>query len=153
MIKYCIDMWNANKEKLESALRNDKSLNDCDYAYLLEKIVQHILNGGHPQYTYTWSTTNITVIDDGGYHGTLLFLIPMDTYQPCEYDYLMTYIGYGSCGGCDTLQAVQEYGSKEPTDHQLNEYMSICKDIVCGIIRPYNYGWRSGPEFCEIEME
>src|ERR1051326_7197 len=47
----------------------------------------------------------IHVIDDGDYQGTLLFVIPEDGYQPHDYWYVK--IGYGSCSGCDTLEAIR----------------------------------------------
>lgn len=42
----------------------------------------------------------------------------------------MTYVGYGSCSGCDTLQAIQECGENIPTPEQLKDFMSLCKDLV-----------------------
>lgn len=101
MIKYCLRKWEENKEKLEKSLLEDKSLNTCDYKHLVEKVVEVILNNGDGK---TWDVGNITEIDNGDYQGTLLYLIPEDTYQPSEYEYLMTYVGYGSCSGCDTFR-------------------------------------------------
>lgn len=46
----------------------------------------------------------ITVIDHGDYQGTLLFILGAEGYQPDEY--WAVFYGYGSCSGCDTLQAI-----------------------------------------------
>lgn len=117
MIKYCLDRWNKNQQTLRDQLEKDTSLNFCDYKYLVELVTRYILGHG-------WDAENITVVDDGDYQGTQLFLIPEDTYQPSEYQYLMTYVGYGSCSGCDTL-----------------------------MIKPYNIGWRETSEFEPVSVE
>lgn len=126
----------------------DTSLNECDYAYLVKLVTKYILGS-------KWDCDNITQVDNGDYQGTLLFLIPMDTYQPSEYEYLMTYVGYGSCSGCDTLMAIQEWPDEPtpPTSDQLDDYMSLCKDIVMNMICPYNTGWRSSPDFEPVNID
>lgn len=152
MLKFCRDAWYENKDKLEAAIMTDTRLNDCEYSYLVELIVEHILN---PSIETSWKqfdTDAITVIDNGDYQGTILFVIPRRTYQPSEYDYLLTYVNYGSCSGCDTLLSIQDYGhiDKFPTESQVADYMTLCKDLVCNIVKPYNCGWRYEDEFAEI---
>lgn len=100
-VKYCLDCWNKNQQSLREQLEKDASLNSCEYEYLVKLVTRYILGK-------EWDAENIIVVDNGDYQGTLLFLIPRDTYQPSEDEYLMTYVGYGSCSGCDTLQAIQE---------------------------------------------
>ena len=77
MIKFCKDQWDANREHLEETLMDDTQLNKCDYKYLLSLVITHILNPGL-MFEQGWSAENITVIDDGNYQGTLMFLIPKD---------------------------------------------------------------------------
>lgn len=36
MIKYCLNRWNENHQKLRQQLETDTSLNGCDYKYLVE---------------------------------------------------------------------------------------------------------------------
>lgn len=148
MIKLCKDQWDANKEKLEKALREDTSLNSCDYKYLLTLTVENILNYGRDD---RYNTDKITVIDDGDYQGTLIFLVPRDTYQPDESEYLMTYVGYGSCSGCDTLLGIQGWNDGPPTEQQLREFMMLCKDMVTNMICPYNHGWRQSEEYESVD--
>lgn len=151
MIKYCLRKWEENKEKLEKSLLEDKDLNSCGYKHLVEKVVEVILNNGEVE---TWDVGGITEINNGDYHGIfgiLLYLIPKDTYQPSECEYLMTYVNYGSCSGCDTLQAIQDYGKDEITEDQLKEFMFLCEYLVCCMIKPYNYGWREEEEFLPVE--
>lgn len=141
MIKYCLDCWNKNQQSLRQQLETDTSLNGCNYEYLVKLVAKHILGN-------EWDAENITVIDNGDYQGTLLFLIPKDTYQPSEYEYLMTYVGYGSCSYCDTLQSIQDWGDDKPlTPKQVEDFMKLCKDLVTNMILPYNTGWRNDPDF------
>lgn len=146
MIKYCLDQWNKNKEKLRIAVDNDTILRgrDYDYEYLVKLVVKHILGDG-------WDYKNITTIDNGDYGGTLLFLIPENTYQPSEYEYLMTYVNYGSCSGCDTLLSIQECSVDD--NDMLMDIMTLCKDLVANMICPYNIGWRNDSRFEQVDWE
>lgn len=81
MIKYCLDCWNKNQQSLREQLEKDASLNSCEYEYLVKLVTRYILGK-------EWDAENIIVVDNGDYQGTLLFLIPRDTYQPSEDEYL-----------------------------------------------------------------
>ena len=64
----------------------------------------------------------------------------------------MTYVGYGSCSGCDTLQGIQGWDDDRlPTEAQINDYMMLCKDIITNTIRPYNHGWRNNSDYDTVE--
>jgi hypothetical protein len=149
MLKYCLKKWDAHKDDLEKALAQDTTLNECEYKHLVELVVRYILNGDGR----TWDENEITVVDNGYYQGTLLFLIHEICYQPDECDYLMTYVGYGSCSGCDTLLHIQGYDNKPPTASQIKDYMDLCKDIVTNMVKPYNTGWRHKEEFEEVKFD
>ena len=155
MLKYCLKRWHENRAKLETAIRNDTTLNDCDYRYLLELLIKHVLNGTDCGVfdQKKLSANRITEIDDGDYQGTLVYLIPFDTYEPSESDYLMTYVGYGSCCGCDTLQAIQSWEDAPPTEEQVKGYMALCKDMLTNMIKPYNSGWRENEDFAVVEVD
>lgn len=155
MIRYCIKKWDENKEKLKEFLKTQKGLYQCEYLDLVIAVVEHILNPSDNGYDFEWDSKHITMIDNGDYQGTLLFLIPRDTYQPCEYDYLITYVDYGSCSGCDTLMSIQSSRICDEdylTDEQVKDYMVLCKDILTNIKKPYNR-WRNEELFNEIIME
>lgn len=153
MLKYCLDKWNKNNKLLKEKLERDCKLNRCDYSYLVELVVDYILNPSEDELNVRWDSTNITVVDNGEYQGTQLFLIPARTYQPSEYEYLMTYVGYGSCSGCDTLQAIQGWSDEPLTPIQVKDFMALCKDLVTSIIKPYNCGWRNEECFEEVTVE
>lgn len=151
MLKYCYEKWDKNKGELEAALRKT-DISRVEYRDLLVLTVENIFNDSEYP-VYKWNTKKITQIDDGDYQGTFLFLIPADTYQPSEYEYLMTYIGYGSCSGCDLLQSIQPYSHEETTDEDIANFMALCKDFVTNMIKPYNAGWRQNDEFEHVTME
>ena len=150
MLKFCKDAWYENKDKLEAVIMMDTNLNSCEYRYLVKLVVKYILN---PSIETNWEKFDadaITVIDNGDYQGTLLFMIPRKTYQPTASDYLLTYSYYGSCSGCDSLMAIQDWKDEVPTESQVADYMMLCKDLVCNIVKPYNHGWREEEQFVEI---
>ena len=75
--------------------------------------------------------------------------------QPSESEYLMTYVGYGSCSGCDTLQAIQDWSIDDRLlePEQVEDFMKLCKDLVTNMILPYNIGWRASSEFEPVKID
>ena len=152
MLKYCLTQWDKNENKLKEVLSKNTELND--YITLVKLTFDTIFNFNN-ECGVELNIERITEIDNGNYQGTLLYLIPFKTYQPCEYEYLMTYVGYGSCSGCDTLKSILsdgEYGNKVPTDKQLKDYMALCRDLISNTVKPYNSGWREDDNFKPIDM-
>lgn len=131
MIKEIVDKWDQNKNRLEEAIRTT-DMEYASYKTLVEFIVQYILN--NPDDSEDWNNFDakkIHEIDDGDYQGTLLFLIPKNRYQPDEDEYLVTYVDYGSCSGCDTLMEIQSYDYNDlPTCRQVNDYMRLCLHLI-----------------------
>lgn len=152
MTRIMKERWDVNKDKLRAVLAERTDLNECDYEYLVKLTFETIYNTAVTGLDRKLDLEHITVVDNGDYQGTLLFLIPFDTYQPSEHEYIMTYVGYGSCSGCDALQAVQGWGKEKPTEEQLNGFMDICCDLICNAIKPYNYGWREDKNWLPAEV-
>lgn len=158
MIKYCVEKWDKNKDLLRSALSNNELLNHVlnkndddpleylEYKDLVKLTVMFILNDENE-----WNANKIKEIDDGDYQGTLLYLIPEDTYQPNSSEYLMTFVEYGSCSGCDTLQCIQCYLGVRSRNKSIDDLMNLCKDLICNMIKPYNTGWRHDERFNTIQ--
>ena len=158
MIKYCVEKWDENKDLLRSVLNNNKLLNHVlnrndddpleylEYKDLVKLTVMFILNDENE-----WNVNKIKEIDDGDYQGTLLYLIPEDTYQPNSSEYLMTFVEYGSCSACDTLQTIQCYLDVRSRDKSIDDLMNLCKDLICNMIKPYNIGWRYDERFSTIK--
>lgn len=65
----------------------------------------------------------------------------------------MTYVDYGSCSGCDTLQAIQCGHDRKLTEAQVKNFMALCKDILTNTVRPFNNGWRHEEMFDQVTME
>ena len=152
MIKYALKKWNENKDALRNAIQQTEKdkRGAWDYNDIVKLVCRYIFNENTTDKDPKINIEGITMIDNGGYQGTLLFMMPFDTYQPMEYDYLMTYVGYGSCSGCDTLQCIQSAemcNNVNSTDDLIGDYMTLCKDIVSNTIRPYNTGWRNNMIF------
>ena len=126
MLKYCINQWEKNKENLREALEQFDFHNEqMDYKVLMSLVITHILEN-------RWDSENFTMIDDGDYQGTLLFVIPEKKYQPTEGDYLMTYVEYGSCSYCDTMQCIL-YES----DTKVEDLMTLALHMIQHIIHPF----------------
>jgi len=156
MLKICKEKWSKNNHILRDNLKNFSGIRDCEYVDLVRITVDSILNDDEDD---RWDTDKITAVDDGNYQGTQMFLIPKDTYQPAEYEYLMTYAGYGSCSGCDTLQRIREmiYGEWDSEtgmyviadipNKAISDLMTLCKHLLENIIKPYNSGWRNDEDY------
>lgn len=149
MLKIIIEQWDKNKDILKEELKNI-NLNDIDYKTLVKMAFQYVYNTNNEDNSV--DIERINQIDDGDYQGTLLYTIPFDTYQPAEYQYLMTYIDYGSCSGCDTLLSIIGTDKGIPSEEQLKDLMILCKDILQNTIKPYNHGWREYDEFKQVEV-
>jgi len=125
MRKEIIEQWDKNKSKLEEYFEATKQEEYCEsYLSILKKVFELVLTDEE------WQLDKITVVDDGYYQGTQLFIIPKQTYQPSEDEYLFTAVSYGSCSGCDTLQAISQYGYDLPTKSQVAEYMTLSLHLI-----------------------
>ena len=149
MLKICKRKWDENRGILYNAIRS----HDIGFQYvdLVKLAIDCILNHSADdeedyEYPSKWDTKNITVIDNGDYQGTLLFMIPAKCYQPSECEYLLTYAGYGSCSGCDALLSIVEFAD-EMTDEKAKDLLMLCKHLIENIVKPYNYGWRKDEEY------
>lgn len=158
MIKFAVDQWDKNKKRLENNILNNlEAYNEFSYSELVGKVVDFIFNDEDSKYSDDeYDSKNITEIDNGDYQGTLLYLIPLKTYQPSEDGYLMTYVGYGSCSGCDTLQSIQmwSFDDEDISDDKKKKFvkdiMGLCLDLVQNTIKPYNNGWRNDSKYDAI---
>lgn len=158
MIRFAVEQWEKNKPLLENYIRSNVELwNRFDYIEIVESVVEYIFNDGDDYYYNIYDSTKITEINNGDYQGTLLYVIPLKTYQPSESEYLMTFVNYGSCSGCDTLQSIQTWATsqlkedKERLKEFVDDMMFLCLSLVQNTIKPYNHGWRSDDKYNHIE--
>lgn len=148
MMKIVRDRWNANKDELRRVLAEKYGKDNC-YSYddIVKVAFEIIFNHGDGEFQL--DVDKIVSIDNGDYQGTILYVIPFHTYQPSEREYFMTYIGYGSCAVCDTLQGIMYESGKM----RIDDLLALCKDILCNAICPYNHGWRNNPDFDQVEED
>lgn len=143
MIKKFVNAWDKNKGSLEEYIR---TTNQCEYSsydklvrILFDKVINPYIKEQSEGYTDTFDIDRIHVIDDGDYQGTQLFIIPLDTYQPCSYDYVWTCHDYGSCSGCDLLMSISGYDDGIPSDKQVDDYMKLLLNLLqsCDYIKNF----------------
>ena len=129
MIQELILQWEENKHKLEEYFRTTKQGEYSNYEQIVRKLFELCLTKAD-EYDNGFDISKMTVIDDGDYQGTKIFIIPKDTYQPSVGDYVVTNTYYGSCSGCDTLQSISNYDYDLPTEGQVKEYMTLALHLV-----------------------
>ena len=124
MIQAFVDRWMEHREVAAARLAEG---HPNSYGELVELVVRTVGSGeyGEPD------PKRIHTIDDGDYQGTLLFVIGAEGYQPSTY--WSTAVSYGSCSGCDTLQAISGYSGEPPTPEQVEQYMTLCLHLVQGM--------------------
>ena len=129
MIQEIIKRWEENKYKLEEYFSTTKQVKFASYEAIVLKIFELVINSDEDSYE-RFNINKMTVIDDGYYQGTQIFIIPKDTYQPNIDDYLITHTYYGSCSGCDVIEGIRNYSSGLPTEQQVKEYMILALHLV-----------------------
>lgn len=132
MIEAIVKQWDANKHKLEEYFATTKQEDYSDYESIVVKLFELVITEIENEWSGTdeFDVSKMTVIDDGDYQGTMIYIIPKDTYQPSVNDYVITDNYYGSCSGCDTLLAISEYEDGLPNKEQVKEYMTIALHLV-----------------------
>lgn len=126
MIQEFVEIWEKHKHSIENEFRKEHPNHYTDIIKLVVKMLHD-----NTEKWYKPDPEHIHTIDDGDYQGTLVYVIPETGYQPSTYWYVM--VGYGSCSGCDTLQAICDYSDEKPNDKQVKEYMTLALHIIQGI--------------------
>ena len=135
MIQSFVDYFITNKYRLREYLQTTPQRYYDTYKALLIKTIELCFPPDK------LDLSNLVEIDHGDYQGSLLYLIPLDTYQPNPDEYVTTYVYYGSCSGCDTLLSISCYDDGLPTEAQINEYLTLCLHMV-ERMEWFREGWR-----------
>lgn len=135
MIKDFVEAWDKNKGKLEKYFRKTEQIKYGSYSAILIALIEKVINPyakeKYGEYTSTaLQTSKMTIIDDGDYQGTQIFIIPYNTYQPSLDEYVYTHNYYGSCSGCDTLLGISEYDEGLPDEEQVQGYMTLSLHLL-----------------------
>lgn len=133
MIQGLVKQWEENKHILKEYFKNTSQTEYDSYEVIVKKVFELCIPNAYNR--VGWRLDKMTIIDDGDYQGTQIFIIPADTYQPEVEDYVMTDTYYGSCSGCDTLQSICDYLYGLPTEEQVAQYMTLALHLVQKIRR------------------
>lgn len=130
MITEIIQKWEENKHKLEEYFKTTKQEAYQSYENILRKIFELCINVSDIN-DENFNLDKLYVIGDDGYSGTIIFIIPINTYSPDLDDYIITNTYYGSCSGCDTLLSISHHNDEVvPNEEQLKEYMTLALHLV-----------------------
>ena len=127
MSKDVIAEFVAAFEAAKPVLREAFKASPGSYKDIVKAVVTVLDAGGYNDP----DPDRIHEINDGDYQGTLLYVIGAKGYQPGTYWYVK--VGYGSCSGCDTLEAIRGYTDEPATEEQINDYMTLALHIVQGL--------------------
>jgi hypothetical protein len=126
MILKFVERFETAKPQLRERFREKPG----SYAALVKAVIEAVTD--HDDYgDHNPDPERIHEIDDGHYQGTLVYVIGAKGYQPSDYWYVR--VGYGSCSGCDTLEAISEYSDDPATESQIDDYMTLALHIVQGL--------------------
>lgn len=131
MIPKFVERWNDRYGSMRAKITSHPDSYDVLVKWVIETLVDE--SDDEPL-----DPERITVINHGDYQGTLLYVIGAEGYQPS--DYWAVSVGYGSCSGCDTLEAIRSYDDEPPTESDIDQYMSLGLHIVQGLRRIAGYG-------------
>lgn len=139
MIDKFITIYMENKPKLEAKF----STHPDDYKRVVIRLVEFLAEVMSESGVYEDSVPDkerVTVIDEGDYQGLQVFVIGCGGYQPSTYWVTSEY--YGSCSGCDTLEATLESNwtegmgrSEGVSEAQLKDYMTLCLHLLQSMVK------------------
>lgn len=136
MIQSFVNSIINNKDTIKTRIKDNPPQSYMDIITL----VVNAINIDHSEdYYNTPDSTRITEIDHGHYQGTLVYIIGGSGYQPSTY--WVTKVSYGSCSGCDTLEAIRDNEStydydtevRTYSDQAIEDYYTLCLHVVQNI--------------------
>lgn len=129
MLKYFVDRFDKRREELSEAFR----LNEGYFGYdELVKLVVIRLQAEDIYGENNPDPTRIQRVDFGDYQGTMVFVVGAVGFQPSMH--WVVPVGYGSCSGCDSLQAAHD----DAPEMRVQMLMTLALHIVQGL-KEVNY--------------
>lgn len=125
MIQRFVDAFMAAKPEICAELAKARPET---YHELISRVVDVLSKVPEDWPNHSPDPERITEIDHGSYQGTLLYIIADKDYQP-DY-YWSIFVDYGSCSGCDTLEAIRNYDDTPPNEEQIGEYWTLMLHMV-----------------------
>lgn len=125
-----VKMWEKNKHVLEEYFRTTPQSEYDDYDKILKLICKKILITEYGRDYF--KTENIVKYDSDDYQGVQAYFLPLNNgYLSDISEIFVTHNYYGSCSGCDTIQAIHNYDEEKlPTPDQVKEYMLIALHLI-----------------------
>lgn len=128
MIQEFVDIFIKNKEVLKEQYRRKFP---GSYTEIVKSVIELLTD--RDEYCGVPDPNRITVIDDGDYQGTLLYIIGEVEYQPSTY--WRIFVDYGSCSVCDTYDAICSNSSWDGdneiyTEQQIDDIWTLALHIV-----------------------
>lgn len=131
MIKEFVESWDKHKDELKDFFKNNTQSNYSDYEDIVKLLFEKVINVDLEYDSEKFDTENIKVIDDGDYQGTRILILHKNSYQPNISEYVYTHTYYGSCSGCDTLQAILDWNyDKKPNEQQVEDLMQLALHLL-----------------------
>ena len=130
MIKEFIEKWDKYKNDLEDYFRYTEQIEYDEYEKIVKILFEKIINKDLKYDSERFDVEDLLKIDDGDYQGTQIFILHKDSYQPNVEEYVYTSTYYGSCSGCDTLQAISSYDRGLPDEEQVKDYMTLALHLL-----------------------
>lgn len=125
------EAWTLNRLMLRRYFEGNNQSDYDSYQKILYKLIEIVVNPYLKEKAdHILALSKIHEIDDGDYQGTLIYLIPYDTYQPDKNEYIITFVEYGSCSGCDTLLGISNYDEGKPTNEQVRDYILLALHML-----------------------
>ena len=123
MIEEFVRLYHEHEMELAAVLGTEAP--SC-YQDIVTAVVKWVLR--HSEGWERPDPERIHLIDDGDYQGTLVFVIGAHGYQPSKY--WAVKVGYGSCSGCDTLEAIR---FEDDPEVRRKDLMTLALHIVQGL--------------------
>ena len=128
MIQEFLNIYVENKSEIRAKITEHFS----DYSDIVKFVIDSI-NEYSSESKYKLPCSDlIHEINDGDWQGTLVYVIGAHGYQPYQYWYVR--VSYGSCSGCDTLQAIQDYRGNLSEENK-DDYMLLILHIFEGLTK------------------
>jgi len=126
MIQEFVEIWDSNKNLLEKKYSQE---HPDSYSQIVFDLI-HMLHDNSDEYEKP-DPDRVTTINHGDYQGYLLWIVGATGYQPSKYWAASSY--YGSCGGCDTYQAIRDRNynwDDSPIKDQTEAYMTLALHLL-----------------------
>lgn len=132
MIDFFVKQWDKNKNILREYFKNNKMQSYDTYTKLVKLVLELVINKDvDDEDDETINIDKLIKIDYGEYQGSLIYVFPIDTYQPEVSETFYTTVEYGSCSACDTLASIIGYDDeKKPNKHQVDMLMKLSLNLV-----------------------